>query len=103
MPKVGQYTSVFLGQDWTFSFIDVALNMPMIAASFDQECASVIMARIAVYRADTEEGSDVLRWLDKMVIRLVNDEMKWEKNSFSVEFSVKNLLSMKKIIQDHFN
>ena len=31
------------------------------------------MARIAVYRADTEEGSDVLRWLDKMLIRLVNN------------------------------
>lgn len=45
--------------------------MPTIAASFDQECASVAMARIAVYRADTEEGSDVLRWLDKMLIRLV--------------------------------
>lgn len=45
--------------------------MPAIAASFDQECASVAMARIAVYRADTEEGSDVLRWLDKMLIRLV--------------------------------
>jgi len=46
--------------------------MPTIAASFDQECASVAMARIAVYRSDTEEGSDVLRWLDKMLIRLVN-------------------------------
>lgn len=45
--------------------------MPTIGASFDQECASVAMARIAVYRSDTEEGSDVLRWLDKMLIRLV--------------------------------
>ncbi len=31
------------------------------------------MARIAIYRADTEEGSDVIRWLDKMLIRLVNN------------------------------
>jgi len=31
------------------------------------------MARIAVYRSDTEEGSDVLRWLDKMLIRLVRN------------------------------
>jgi protein transport protein SEC23 len=54
-----------------FSLIDAASNMPTIAASFDQECASVAMARIAVYRSDTEEGSDVLRWLDKMLIRLV--------------------------------
>ena len=54
-----------------FSLIDATTNMPTIAASFDQECASVVMARIAVYRSDTEEGSDVLRWLDKMLIRLV--------------------------------
>ena len=52
--------------------IDAASNIPTIGASFDQECASVSMARIAAYRADTEEGSDVLRWLDKMLIRLVN-------------------------------
>lgn len=43
----------------------------MLAASFDQECASVSMARIAAYRADSEEGSDILRWLDKTLIRLV--------------------------------
>jgi hypothetical protein len=53
------------------SLIDTASNLPTIGASFDQECASVSMARIAVHRADTEEGSDVLRWLDKMLIRLV--------------------------------
>ena len=56
--------------------------MPMMAASFDQECASVIMARIAVYRADTEEGSDVLRWLDKMLIRLVNFLIDLQGKSF---------------------
>ena len=88
MPKVGQYTFAFRSQKWPSSFIEVALNMQMMAASFDQECASVIMARIAVYRADTEEGSDVLRWLDKMVIRLVSDEIKWEKN-----LSLSNLVS----------
>jgi protein transport protein SEC23 len=54
-----------------FSWIDTTTNMPAMMASFDQECASVSMARIAVHRADTEEGSDVLRWLDKMLIRLV--------------------------------
>jgi protein transport protein SEC23 len=53
--------------------IDVASNIPILTASFDQECASVSMARIAIYRADTEEGSDVIRWLDKMLIRLVNN------------------------------
>lgn len=51
--------------------IDAASNIPTMTAAFDQECASVIMARIAVYRSDTEEGAAVLRWLDKMLIRLV--------------------------------
>lgn len=57
--------------DLCFSWIDSASNISMLGASFDQECASVTMARIAVFRAVTEEGSDVLRWLDKMLIRLV--------------------------------
>lgn len=77
--------------------------MPMMAASFDQECASVIMARIAVYRTDSEEGSDVLRWVDKMLIRLVSHWIDLKENSFIEEFSVKNLPSMTKIIQDRFN
>lgn len=42
-----------------------------IAAGFDQEAAAVIMARVAVFRADNDEGADVLRWLDRMLIRLV--------------------------------
>lgn len=28
------------------------------------------MSRIAVFRAETDEGPDVLRWLDRMLIRL---------------------------------
>ena len=75
----------------------------MMAASFDQECASVIMARIAVYRADSEEGSDVLRWLDKMLIRLVSFSIDREEKSFHGEFSVKDSPSMKKTVQDRFN
>ncbi|KAJ2798043.1 GTPase-activating protein S23 [Coemansia guatemalensis] len=43
---------------------------PDIPASFDQEAAAVLMSRIAVYRAEQEEVGDVLRWLDRMLIRL---------------------------------
>ncbi|KAJ2847190.1 GTPase-activating protein S23, partial [Coemansia brasiliensis] len=43
---------------------------PEIPASFDQEAAAVLMARIAVYKAENEEVGDVLRWLDRMLIRL---------------------------------
>ncbi|UJR26099.1 hypothetical protein I4U23_007445 [Adineta vaga] len=69
------------------NLIDATSHMPTIVASFDQECASVSMARIAVYRADTEEGSDILRWLDKMLIRLCQKFAIYEKdnpNSFQL-------------------
>lgn len=53
------------------SWADAQTQIQSIAASFDQEAAAVLMARLAVYRAETEEGPDVLRWLDRQLIRLV--------------------------------
>jgi len=48
-------------------------NVDLIKASFDQECAAVVMARLAVWRTEAEaEGVDVLRWVDRMLIRLVS-------------------------------
>ncbi|KAI5478162.1 hypothetical protein MNV49_005426 [Pseudohyphozyma bogoriensis] len=41
-----------------------------ISANFDQEAAAVLMARIAVFKADIDDSPDVLRWLDRMLIRL---------------------------------
>ncbi|XP_045502366.1 protein transport protein Sec23A isoform X2 [Colias croceus] len=52
------------------NWADPAVNLPHIAAGFDQEAAAVVMARLVVYRADHEDGPDVLRWLDRMLIRL---------------------------------
>jgi protein transport protein SEC23 len=54
---------------------------PEIAQSFDQETAAVLMARIAVFKSEVDDGpyahylmllmaSDVLRWVDRMLIRL---------------------------------
>lgn len=37
---------------------------------FDQEAAAVMMSRVAVFRAEGDDGPDVLRWLDRMLIRL---------------------------------
>ena len=67
-----------------------------MTAAFDQECASVSMARIAVYRADTEEGSDVLRWLDKMLIRLVNHFLVHFKNHSSLMNLVSKIRYLRK-------
>uniref|UniRef100_A0A8C7QTR0 Protein transport protein SEC23 n=1 Tax=Oncorhynchus mykiss TaxID=8022 RepID=A0A8C7QTR0_ONCMY len=52
------------------NWADAGTQIQSIAASFDQEASAILMARLAVYRAETEEGPDVLRWLDRQLIRL---------------------------------
>lgn len=55
-----------------YSWADASTNIQHISAGFDQEAAAVLMARLAVFRAETDDGPDVLRWLDRMLIRLVS-------------------------------
>uniref|UniRef100_A0A8C7FKW1 Protein transport protein SEC23 n=1 Tax=Oncorhynchus kisutch TaxID=8019 RepID=A0A8C7FKW1_ONCKI len=67
------------------NWADAGTQIQSIAASFDQEAAAILMARLAVYRAETEEGPDVLRWLDRQLIRLCQkfgDYHKDDPNSF---------------------
>jgi len=67
------------------NWVDSA-NLHHIAASFDQEASAVLMARVAVHRCDTDDSAqDVLRWLDRMLIRLVQKFGEYNKddpNSF---------------------
>lgn len=35
------------------------------------------MARIAVFKAEYDDGPDVLRWLDRMLIRLVFESLSY--------------------------
>ena len=61
---------------------------PAIAHSFDQETAAVLMARIAVFKAEVDDGPDVLRWVDRMLIRLCSrfaDYRKDDPSSFRLE------------------
>uniref|UniRef100_A0A7S2JSI2 Protein transport protein SEC23 n=1 Tax=Leptocylindrus danicus TaxID=163516 RepID=A0A7S2JSI2_9STRA len=41
-----------------------------IRASFDQEAAAILTARLAVHRTETEDVGDVLMWVDRSLIRL---------------------------------
>ncbi|KAI9224027.1 hypothetical protein BC828DRAFT_175949 [Blastocladiella britannica] len=62
-------------------------SAPDIAASFDQEAAAVLMARIAVFKAEIDDAPDVLRWLDRMLIRLCSRFAQYRKddpNSFAL-------------------
>ena len=45
-------------------------DLAPIKCSFDQEAAAVCLARLAVFRTETEEVSDILRWVDRSLIRL---------------------------------
>ncbi|GLV40188.1 Secretory 23 [Carabus blaptoides fortunei] len=52
------------------NWADATANMHHISAGFDQEAAAVLMSRMVVYRAESDDGPDVLRWVDRMLIRL---------------------------------
>jgi hypothetical protein len=52
--------------------VDASINIQHVSAGFDQEAAAVLQARMAMYRADNDDAQDVLRWLDRMLIRLVS-------------------------------
>lgn len=56
-------------------------NIPEIAAGFDQETAAVLMARMAVYKTENEDSFDILRWVDRMLIRLCSRFAEYQKDS----------------------
>ncbi|MCJ1414309.1 GTPase-activating protein S23 [Xylographa parallela] len=61
---------------------------PAIAHSFDQEAAAVLMSRIAVFKAEVDDGPDVLRWVDRMLIKLCSRFAEYRKDdpsSFRLE------------------
>jgi len=54
------------------SWADMSLQQSSVSYGFDQDAAVVLMARLASWRASTENDSpDTLRWLDRSLIRLV--------------------------------
>eukprot|EP01038_Epipyxis_sp_PR26KG_P004705 gene4705-6605_t len=64
-----------------------------IAVSFDQEASTVLMSRLAVHRCESEEIADVMRWLDRSLIRLAAKFAMYRKDdpsSFKLpaEFSI---------------
>lgn len=50
----------------------VGNHSPEIAAGFDQEAAASVMARLAIHRAESSFSQDVVRWLDKRLIRFAS-------------------------------
>ncbi|XP_064456633.1 protein transport protein Sec23B-like [Ornithodoros turicata] len=53
------------------NWADASANLHHISAGFDQEAAAVLMGRLACFKAESEEdGSDVLRFIDRTLIKL---------------------------------
>lgn len=50
---------------------------------FDQECATVLLARMACYKSDANEGTgqEILRWIDKSLVRLCQKFGSYHPNS----------------------
>mmetsp|Transcript_41155 Transcript_41155/g.62567 ORF Transcript_41155/g.62567 Transcript_41155/m.62567 type:complete len:412 (-) Transcript_41155:621-1856(-) len=68
-------------------------DLKEMAYGFDQETAAVLLARYSIYKTMTEESMDVIRWLDRMLIKLVARFAEFKKddpNSFKLsrEFSL---------------
>eukprot|EP00929_Paragymnodinium_shiwhaense_P069086 TRINITY_DN34850_c0_g1_i3.p1 TRINITY_DN34850_c0_g1~~TRINITY_DN34850_c0_g1_i3.p1 ORF type:complete len:759 (-),score=146.65 TRINITY_DN34850_c0_g1_i3:222-2498(-) len=58
-------------------------QMSDVASGFDQEAAAVLVARQAVFKTEAEEPVEVLRWLDKLLIRLVGKFSTFRKEDSS--------------------
>ncbi len=61
---------------------DAADHSP-IARSFDQEAAATLTARLATHRCESEEPGDVMRWLDRSLIRLCSKFATYRKDDAS--------------------
>lgn len=67
------------------NWVDATANIHYISSGFDQETAAVIMSRMVVNRAESDDGPDVMRWADRMLIRLCQkfgEFVKDDPNSF---------------------
>lgn len=65
----------------------------VLSKAFDQEAAATLMARYSVFKSESEEVADVMRWLDRSLIRLCSKFASFKKDdpsSFRLppEFSI---------------
>ena len=58
------------------------INKNEIASGFDQEAATVLMARLCVSKGYKEEHAEVLRFLDKSLIKLITLFATYRQNDF---------------------
>lgn len=64
-----------------------------MAYGFDQETAAVLLTRYSIFKTYSEDSMDVIRWLDRMLIKLVARFAEYKKDDpksfkLSKEFSL---------------
>lgn len=52
-----------------------------LALLFDQEAAAVLMARVTLFKLEQDDGADVLRWIDRMLIKLCQKFADYRKDT----------------------
>lgn len=53
----------------------------VMTQAFDQEAAAVIMSRVTLFKLEQDDGADVLRWVDRMLIKLCQKFADYRKDS----------------------
>jgi len=74
----------------TRNWADVNAGNGALSIGFDQEAAAVLMARFATYKAELmgQDNRDILRWLDRSLIRLCSnfsEKRKGDPSSFRLD------------------
>ena len=79
--KVTTITRKFL------SDLSTPVKTHQMGESFDQDASIVMIARLSIFKGLTEDSKEILRWLDKCLIRLITKFAKYNKddiNSFKL-------------------
>ena len=63
--------------------MSAAEDLRDMAYGFDQETAAIVVARYAVHMTQEQETMDVIRWLDRMLIKLTARFAEYKKDDAS--------------------
>lgn len=59
----------------------LASDEQLLIQLFDQEAALVLMARVTLFKSEQDDGADVLRWIDRMLIKLCQKFADYRKDT----------------------
>ena len=69
-----------IARSWANYVQDAAAAQQQVEAGFDQETAAVVMARVAMTKTDIDSPFDIIRWVDRSLIRFVQKVAQYTKD-----------------------